>query len=385
MKMKKNSIFTLFVVLILASCGKKEQQQMPAPTAAPFPVQTISTEDAVVYQEYTANLEGQQNVEIRPKVSGFIQKIYVDEGQVVRKGQLLFKLETQTLNQDASAAKAMVQAAQVEVDRLKPLVDRKIISNVQLETAKAKLAQAKSAYGSIASNIGFGTIVSPVNGVIGSLPFREGSLVSSTSEMPLTTVSDTKIIRAYFSMNEKQLLFFNKTFKGATTAEKLKSVPEVSLLLVDNSEYDQKGKIVTMNGLVNPTTGTTQFRAEFKNPEGLLRSGNSGVIRLPIVQKDVVVVPQNAVFEMQGKQMIYVVGQGNKVQSKIITTNGTSDLNFIVTEGLSEGDIVVVEGASKLKNDTEIIPQQANQSATAKTVDPTAKDLVKTNATAAKK
>ena len=385
MKMKKNSIFTLFVVLILASCGKKEQQQMPAPTAAPFPVQTISTEDAVVYQEYTANLEGQQNVEIRPKVSGFIQKIYVDEGQVVRKGQLLFKLETQTLNQDASAAKAMVQAAQVEVDRLKPLVDRKIISNVQLETAKAKLAQAKSAYGSIASNIGFGTIVSPVNGVIGSLPFREGSLVSSTSEMPLTTVSDTKIIRAYFSMNEKQLLFFNKTFKGATTAEKLKSVPEVSLLLVDNSEYDQKGKIVTMNGLVNPTTGTTQFRAEFKNPEGLLRSGNSGVIRLPIVQKDVVVVPQNAVFEMQGKQMIYVVGQGNKVQSKIITTNGTSDLNFIVTEGLSEGDIVVVEGASKLKNDTEIIPQQANQSAAAKTVDPTAKELVKTNATAAKK
>lgn len=383
--MKKNSIFTLFVLLILASCGKKEEHQMPAPTAAPFPVQTISTEDAVVYQEFTANLEGQQNVEIRPKVTGFIQKIYVDEGQVVRKGQLLFKLETQTLNQDASAAKAMIQAAQVEVDRLKPLVDRKIISNVQLETAKAKLAQAKSAYGSIASNIGFGTIVSPVNGVIGSLPFREGSLVNSTSEMPLTTVSDTKIIRAYFSMNEKQLLLFNKTFKGATTAEKLKSVPEVSLLLVDNSEYDQKGKIVTMNGLVNPTTGTTQFRAEFKNPEAILRSGNSGIIRLPIVQKDVVVVPQNAVFEVQGKQMIFVVGEGNKVQSKIITTNGTSDLNFIVTEGLSEGDIVVVEGASKLKNDIEIVPQQVNQSAIAKTAAPTAKELVKTNAAPAKK
>lgn len=383
--MKKNSIFTLFVVLILASCGKKEEQQMPAPTAAPFPVQTITKQDAVVYQEYTANLEGQQNVEIRPKVTGFIQKIYVDEGQVVRKGQLLFKLETQTLNQDASAAKAMVQAAQVEVDRLKPLVDRKIISNVQLETAKAKLAQAKSAYGSIASNIGFGTIISPVNGVIGSLPFREGSLVNSTSEMPLTTVSDTKMIRAYFSMNEKQLLFFNKTFKGATTAEKLKSVPEVSLLLVDNSEYDQKGKIVTMNGLVNPTTGTTQFRAEFKNPEGLLRSGNSGIIRLPIIQKEVVIVPQNSVFEVQGKQMIFVVGQGNKVQSRIITTSGTSDLNFIVTEGLSEGDIVVIEGASKLKNDTEIVPQQANQSAIAKTAAPTAKELVKTNAAPAKK
>ena len=355
--MKKNSICTLFVLLVLASCGKKEEQQMQAPKAAPFPIETVTLQDAVVYQEYTANLEGQQNVEIRPKVSGFIQKIYVDEGQVVRKGQLLFKLETQTLNQDASAAKAMIQAAQVEVDRLKPLVDRKIISNVQLETAKAKLAQAKSAYGSIAANIGYGTITSPVNGLVGSLPYREGSLVSMTSEMPLTTVSDSKVIRAYFTMNEKQLLSFNKTFKGSNTVEKLKNVPEVSLLLVDDSEYNVKGKIATINGLVNPQTGTTEFRAEFKNPEGLLRSGSTGIIRLPIEQKDVIVVPQNAVFEVQGKQMIYVVGKDNKVKSTIITTNGTSGLNFIVTDGLSEGDVIVVEGASKLKDDMEIVPQ----------------------------
>jgi len=356
--MKKFSIFSIFALLILASCNNKAKPQMAAQIAVPFPVQTVVKEDAIVYQEYTANLEGQQNVEIRPKVNGFIQKIYVDEGQLVRKGQLLFKLETQMLNQDAAAAKAMVKAAQVEVDRLKPLVDRKIISNVQLETAKAKLVQAKSAYGSIAANIGFGTIVSPVNGVIGSLPFREGSLVSSTSEMPLTTVSDTKIVRAYFSMNEKQLLNFNKTFKGGTTAQKLKAVPAVSLLLIDNTEYDQKGKIATMNGLVNPTTGTTQFRAEFKNPEGLLRSGSSGIIRLPIVQKQVILVPQNAVFEVQGKQIIYVVGPGNKVKSRIITTNGTSDLNFIVTDGLILGDIIVTEGASKLKDDFVIVPQQ---------------------------
>ncbi|RYY63269.1 MAG: efflux RND transporter periplasmic adaptor subunit, partial [Chitinophagaceae bacterium] len=208
----------------------------------PFPVQTIAPQDAVVFEEYTANLEGQQNVEIRPKVNGFIQKIYVDEGQVVKKGQLLFKLETQTLNQDASAAKANVTAAQVEVDRLKPLVDRKIISNVLLETAKAKLAQAKAAYGSIASNIGFGTITSPVNGVVGSLPYREGSLVNATNEMPLTTVSDTKIMRAYFSLNEKQMINFSRTFEGNTVAQKLKNTPEVSLLLVDGSEYEIKGR-----------------------------------------------------------------------------------------------------------------------------------------------
>ncbi len=373
--MKNKSIFsTIAAVLVLISCGKKEEQAQQPQGPMPFPVQTVTQQDATVYQEYTANLEGQQNVEIRPKVNGFIQKIYVDEGQVVRKGQLLFKLETQTLNQDAAAAKAAVNAAQVEVDRLKPLVDRKIISNVQLETAKARLAQAKSNYGSIAANIGFGTITSPVDGVIGGLPYREGSLVSATSEMPLTTVSDTKVVRAYFSMNEKQLLFFNKTFKGATTAEKLKSAPEVSLLLVDGSEYDLKGKIATMNGLVNPTTGTTEFRAEFKNPEGILRSGSSGIVRLPIVQEDVIVVPQNAVFEMQGKQMIYVVENGNKVKSRIIKTNGTSELNFIVTEGLKTGEKVVVEGASKLKDDMVIAPQEAQANANAST----AKDSVST-------
>ena len=355
--MKRVSITSLILAIVLVSCGKKEEQQMPPQGPAPFPVETVEKQDATIYEEYTANLEGQQNVEIRPKVNGFIQKIYVDEGQMVKKGQLLFKLETQTLNQDASASKAMVQAAQVEVDRLKPLVDRKIISNVQLETAKAKLAQAKSAYGSIAANIGYGTITSPVNGVVGSLPYREGSLVSMTSEMPLTTVSDSKVIRAYFTMNEKQLLSFNKTFKGSNTVEKLKNVPEVSLLLVDDSEYNVKGKIATINGLVNPQTGTTEFRAEFKNPEGLLRSGSTGIIRLPIEQKDVIVVPQNAVFEVQGKQMIYVVGKDNKVKSTVITTNGISGMNFIVTEGLAEGDVIVVEGASKLKDGMEIIPQ----------------------------
>ncbi len=371
--MKNKSIFgTLIAVLFLVSCGKK-QEQAAAPAAIPFPVKTINIQDAVVYQEYTANLQGQQNVEIRAKVNGFIQKVYVDEGQYVRKGQLLFKLETQTLNQDASAAKATVHAAQVEVDRLKPLVDRKIISNVQLETAKAKLAQAKSVYGSIAANINYGTIVSPVNGVIGSLPFREGSLVSSSSEQPLTTVSDTKVVRAYFSMNEKQLLFFNKTFKGATTEEKLRSVPAVSLLLIDGSEYDHKGKLTTMNGLVDPVTGTTQFRAEFVNPEGILRSGSSGIVRLPIEQKDVMLVPQNAVFEMQGKYTIYVVGAGNKVKGTIIEVNGTSGLDYIVKSGLNEGDVIVVEGANKLKDDMEIVPQQAGKASTT-----TVKDSVQT-------
>lgn len=358
--MKKRFIGAIATLLIVASCGKKEEQA-PAPGPMPFPVETVAKQDATIYEEYTANLEGQQNVEIRPKVNGFIQKIYIDEGQVVRKGQLLFKLETQTLNQDAAAAKANVSAAQVEVDRLKPLVDRKIISNVQLETAKARLAQAKASYSAIVANINYGTITSPVNGVIGSLPYKEGTLASATSEMPLTTVSDTKVMRAYFSMNEKQMISFSREFNGSTLQEKLKNTPPVSLLLADGSEYEEKGKLVTVTGLVNETTGTSQFRAEFNNPQAILRSGSKGIVRLPISFKNALIVPQTAVFDMQGKQMIYVVNKDNTVKSKIITIKTTSGDNFIVEAGLEEGEVIVVQGASKLKDGMAIVPQSKKE------------------------
>ncbi|PKP08026.1 MAG: efflux RND transporter periplasmic adaptor subunit, partial [Bacteroidetes bacterium HGW-Bacteroidetes-3] len=316
----------------------------------------VKKQDAVVYQQYSASLEGQQNVEIRPKVTGFIQKIYIDEGQIVKKGQLLFKLETATLSQDASAEKAKVNAAQVEVDRLFPLVERNIISNVQLETAKANLAQAKSNYNSIIANINYANITSPVNGVVGSLPYKEGSLVSGTIAEPLTTVSDTKNMRAYFSMNEKQLLDFSRTFKGNTMQEKINNIADVSLILVDNSKYEHPGKIETINGLINKRTGSTEFRAAFQNPEGILRSGGSGVVQIPFTEKNIVLVPQVAVFEVQGKKIVYVVGKDNKVESRVIDTKGTLDLDFIVSSGIEEGDLLVVEGVSKLTEGQEIIP-----------------------------
>lgn len=363
--MKNRSFLgAIAALLIVASCGKKEEQAPPM-GPMPFPVQTVAKQDATIFEEYTANLEGQQNVEIRPKVNGFIQKIYVDEGQVVRKGQLLFKIETQTLNEDAAAAKANVTAAQVEVDRLKPLVDRKIISSVTLETAKAKLAQAKASYSAVAANISYGTITSPVDGVIGSLPYKEGTLATANSEMPLTTVSDTKVMRAYFSMNEKQMISFSREFKGATLQEKLKNTPAVTLLLADGSEYEEKGKLVTVTGLVNAVTGTSQFRAEFNNPQAILRSGSHGLVRLPITMKDVLIVPQNAVFDMQGKQMIYVVNKDNTVKSKIITVKTTSGTNFVVEGGLEAGEVIVVEGAGKLKDGMAIIPQPKKEEAVA--------------------
>jgi membrane fusion protein (multidrug efflux system) len=365
--MKKRSFLSaITALLIVTACGKKEQQAPQAQGPVPFPVQTIAPQDATIYEEYTANLEGQQNVEIRPKVNGFIQKIYVTEGQQVTKGQLLFKIETQSLNEDAAAAKANVNAAQVEVDRLKPLVERNIISNVQLETAKAKLAQAKAAYSSVATNAGYGTITSPVNGVVGSLPYKEGSLVSAGDDMPLTTVSDSKIMHAYFSMNEKQMLDFTRNFNGNTLEAKLKNTPEVSLKLVDGSEYAQKGKIITVNGLVNPTTGTTEFKAAFPNPDAILRSGGSGIVRIPVQKDAAILVPQNAVIDMQGKKMIYVVDKTNKVAPRIIETSTTSGKDFIVSRGLEQGEVIVTAGATKLKEGQEIVPQNQSANAPAK-------------------
>ena len=353
----KNTLkFTLAIILVVAVSCKNKQPQQQAKGPMKLNVQKVKKQDVVVYQQYSANLEGQQNVEIRPKVTGFIQKIYIDEGQIVKKGQLLFKLETASLSQDASAEKAKVNAAQVEVDRLIPLVERNIISNVQLETAKANLAQAKSNYNSIIANINYANITSPVNGVVGSLPFKEGSLVSGTMTEPLTTVSDTKNMRAYFSMNEKELLDFSRTFKGNTMQEKINNIADVSLILVDNSTYSHPGKIETINGLINERTGSTEIRATFQNPEGILRSGGSGIVQIPFTEKNIVLVPQVAVFEMQGKKIIYLVGKDNKVESHVIVTKGTLDLDFIVSEGIEDGDLLVVEGVSKLTEGQEIIP-----------------------------
>ena len=353
--------FSTVALIILASCGNKDKQQQMPPSGPPtVSVITVEKTDALTYQNYAANLQGQQNVEIRPKVNGFIQKIYVDEGQMVKKGQLLFKLETAVLNQEANAGRAVVNAAQVEVDRLKPLVDRKIISEVVLETAKAKLAQAKSTFSSTQANIGYGTIVSPVDGVIGSIPYKEGSLASATSEMPLTTVSDTRNMRAYFSLNEKQLLQFNKNFAGANTAEKLKNVGEIELTLVDNSIYNQKGTIETINGSMNAATGSTEFRAKFANPEGLLRNGSSGEIRIPVMRKGIMLIPQTAVFDVQGKQMVLKIGAENKVESTLITIDGSDGDNFIVIDGLTEGDQIVTAGVTKLRPGTQVVPEIKN-------------------------
>ena len=248
------NISLLAGVLLLVSCGnedKNSQQQAQAQQAKPFPVITVPTETVTGYNSYPTSIEGVVNSQVRAKVQGYIQEVLVDEGEKVKKGQALFKLETQSLNQDAAAAKANVNAAQVEVDKLKPLVEKEIISNVQLETAKAKLQQAKSSYQSIAANIDYGTVKSPVDGFVGSINYRQGSLISPTDATPLTTVSDIQKVYAFFSMNESDYIDFIQNTEGKTLQDKVNNFPPVLLQLANGETYAEKGKIQTVTISVN--------------------------------------------------------------------------------------------------------------------------------------
>lgn len=350
----------ILLLTIFASCGSDASGQNTAgtPPALPFPVVDVSLKTVTSYTSYPTNIEGIINSEVRAKITGYITDVLVDEGQKVKKGQALFRLETQTMSQDAEAAQASVNAAQVEVSKLKPLVEKNIISEVQLETANAKLQQAKSAYNSIAANIGYGTIVSPVDGYVGTIRYRKGSLVSPTNQNPLTTISDISKVFAYFSMNEKEYLDFLQNAKGDNKEERIANFAEVTLVLANNREFEEKGKIETINSQVNPNTGTITFRALFNNSKGLLTTGNSGTIKVPTVFEDVIVVPQEATFEQQEVTFVYAVSEDNTVTSKAITISGNAGNLYILESGLEVGETIVAKGVGKLRNGSPIAPQK---------------------------
>ena len=369
--MIKNYLLSGLVIglLALSSCSNPQNQQA-AQGPMPFPVQSATKNNVTVYNEYAANIEGEQNIEIRAKVDGFVDKIYIDEGAEVKKGQLLFKLSAETLNQQVNAAKANIEvakaqvvSAQVEVDKVSPLVKKNIISAVQLQTAesnlnaaKAQLIAAQADYMNAKENLDYTMIKSPVDGIVGSIPYRIGSLVGRSEAQPLTTVSNISNVYAYFTLNEKQLLKFNRQLNGSSIAEKIKELPAVELILADGSVYDQKGKIETINGMVNPRTGSISYRAIFPNPSNLLRSGISGKVKFPSKQNEVILVPQKATYELQGKKFVYLVNKENKVQAKEVVVNNTLKADFIVKNGLNEGDSFVTDGLIKLREGMQIQP-----------------------------
>lgn len=365
------------VLLILFSCGNKSNQRSDSgtPPIGTYKVLTLKPRSATINTDYPASIQGIQNIEIRPKVDGFIEKIYIDEGTIVKKGQLLFKInapqyeqEVRTAEAGIKTAEADVNTATMQVNKVKPLVEKDIISHYELESAQntlqskqAALAQAKALLVNARVNMGYTTIVSPVDGVIGSLPYKLGSLVTGTTTEPLTTVYNTATVYAYFAMNEKELLDFSRDTSGTSIRSKLNSMPKVTLLLSNGTIYEHKGRVETINGLINTTTGSANFRAAFINPKGILRSGSSATVRIPLIVKTAIIVPQTATYQLQDKRFVYVIDNKNKVKNVAITVmDNTPGQFYIVKDGLQSGDKIIVESTTNLGDGTEIKPEEVN-------------------------
>jgi len=380
--MKSKLLIVAISAISLTAC-KKEEQKKDGPK--PYQVVNAETKNVVGYDSYPASVQGIVNNDVRAKIQGYITQVLVDEGQYVTKGQALFRLETNVLSETADAARssvssakatvaaaqASVNAAQVEVDKLKPLVEKNIISKVQLQTALANLAQAKAQllqanagvaqananYKGAQANVDYSIVRAPISGVVGRLPLKVGSLVGPSDQTALTTISDTREVFAYFSMNEKEYFDFLEKSSGSTVPEKIRNLPMVELQLANGSIYDEKGRIEAVTGQIDATTGTIQFRASFPNATKLLSNGNSGNIRFPIHYDNAVVVPESATYEQQGIVYVYKVGADKKVKNTVVKVKDRVDNMAIIESGIQKGDQIVATGIGGLKDDAQIIPK----------------------------
>lgn len=356
--------------IAISSCGgdSQNQQQMQTPTLS---VMTVTETNSTLESAIPASLEGENDVEIRPQVSGFLTKVHVKDGQRVEKGQVLFtidQVQLQAAVDQAQAAVAVAQAnvntAQTNADNNKILLDKNIISASAYQTsvdalnaAKAQYNQAQAALTSARKNLSYSTVTAPVSGIVGAIPYKEGTLVSPSTL--LTILSNNTSMQALFSLNEKTLLELTDGGKR-TLREAVDSMPEISLQLATGSIYPYKGKIVAISGVIDPATGSAQAKAIFPNPDGMLHSGNTGNILMPVEHDGIVEIPQNATYEVQDMKFVYVVGDSAKVHSRPITVAPLSDgKKYIVTSGLNPGDVIVTEGIGiSVQDGMTIIPKQ---------------------------
>lgn len=359
----KHFLCVVSVLLTYSACSKKNSQEQ---VSTAYPVMTITKQEAVLGTVYPATVKGQEDIEIRPRLEGFIDAIYVDEGSVVKRGQTLFKINSPESEQALASAQASVNSAQaqlntakVNVDRIRPLAEKGIISNTQLltyensyQTSQAALKQAEASLKSAQATMGWTNVASPVDGVVGTISYRIGSLVSKDDV--LTTVASTGNVFAYFSLNENELKHFLDKAEGKTQFEKIKNLPPVNLQLSDESLYSEKGRIQTISGIIDISTGSANFRAEFPNKYGLLRSGSSGKVIIPEVIDSAFIIPQKATFTQQDKILVYKV-QGDSVKQTIIKVREMPDGKaFVVTDGLSTRDKIVSDGIATLSDGKKI-------------------------------
>ncbi len=382
---KRGLLFILsaaFGFILLQGCkgsSANNGEQAGPPPAPNLPVFTASAQPATTYQDFPATVQGKRDIEIRPQVDGYLTAILVDEGAYVHQGQPLFSIDKRpfteqlnTANANVLAATAALENAQINVDKLKPLVQNNVISDVQLKSAqasynaaKANLAQAQAAVESARINLGYTTIASPGDGFIGRLPFKTGSLVTKGMTDALTILSETKEMRVYFSLSENDFLKFKEKYSGNTIADKVKGMPGVELVLPDNSVYPQKGKVELVEGQFNKTVGAINFRASFPNEQGTLRSGNTGKIRIPTLHANELAIPQEATFEIQDKVFVYTIDDSSKVSTRPITISGRTENYYFISEGIKAGDKIVLSYQSTmlmggLRDGMKIQPQMVS-------------------------
>ncbi|MDD6209331.1 MAG: efflux RND transporter periplasmic adaptor subunit [Bacteroidales bacterium] len=368
----KNDIFRKKVPVLLCailsgfllySCNKnadKTIQQGPAK----LKVTTVQRGDARSYIEYPALIEGEMDVEIRPLVEGYLEKICVDEGDYVRKGELLFKIEESVYRQQYNQAKANLAVceanltkARIEVDKSRELVENRVISEVQLHTVEAEyksvqaaVTQAEAAVSNAKIQLGYTNITAPIDGFIGRFPFKTGSLISPSNTLSLTQITDIDNVRAYFSMSEADYVNFSEKY------DIVNDTLPVTLVLVNGHEYEHGGKIDATSGMFEKNMGTISIRANFPNPKHKIRSGNTGKVRIPTTHQGVLQVPKTATFKTQDKTMVYYITPDSLVQTRVIHIAGILNDTYLIDKGLEEGDKILVSGLNLVTEGMKIQP-----------------------------
>ena len=364
--MKSRLVLLACCLALLSSCGQGNKGTGSAPEIA---VMEVNTTTANLTNSYPATIKGKQDVEIRPMVSGFITKLHVDEGAVVRKGQVLFTIDpvqyqaaVQTAKAAVETAKAALSTQQLTVDNKRQLNQKNIVSDYDLKMAenqlaqtRAQLAQAEAQLINAQNNLSYTEVTSPSDGVVGTIPYRVGSLVSASIATPLTTVADISEMYAYFSMTERQLLELVR--EGGTIKEILDKMPDVQLQLIDGTMYADSGRVETISGVIDQTTGSVNMRALFPNERNILRSGGTGNVVFPNPLHDVIMIPQSATTEIQDKKFVFTLQPDNTLKNTEIKVFTLDDGKYYyVTEGLKKGDKIAIEGVQSLKDGEAITP-----------------------------
>ena len=365
-------MFVALAALSLVSCGKKSGGSLADLQDNEFAVRTVGESSADMQTTYPATIKGIQDVEVHPKLSGYITNVYVHEGQHVRAGQVMFTIDSETYRAAVSQAQAALNTAiaQANTTKLTYLNNKKlfaqhIIGQYELETAlnsyktaEAQVAQARASLASAHETLAWCTVTAPASGAVGSLPFKKGALVSAQST--LTTVSDVSTVEVFFSMSEADILGMSKT--SGSVAGVIHEMPTVKLQMADGAVYNQPGRVVKMSGVIDATTGAYTLIAHFPNPQGLLKSGGAGQIIVPHVSNNIISIPQEATSQVQDKYFVYEVDKNNKVRYSEITVNPQNDgQNYVVTSGLNVGDRYVSKGISKLTDGEQIKPLTEEQ------------------------